>query len=140
MNYDLPPPPPSAAISNIADLSYRNYDGPLVSRVARWWIISKSGIQGTLKKPGFWVAVAFCLIPYLAHGFAFYLQEQLASMGGPGAMLMGAGGVTAMGCTIGQGVSGLSTLAVGSFLALAAMIVGCGATLKYQYWKMMKEG
>ena len=56
-----------------------------------------------------------------------------------GAMLMGAGGVTAMGCTIGQGVSGLSTLAVGSFLALAAMIVGCGATLKYQYWKMMQE-
>ena len=56
-----------------------------------------------------------------------------------GAVLMGAGGVTAMGCTIGQGVSGLSTLAVGSFFALAAMIVGCGATLKYQYWKMMQE-
>ena len=56
-----------------------------------------------------------------------------------GAMLMGAGGVTAMGCTIGQGVTGLSTLAVGSFFALAAMIVGCGATLKYQYWKMMQE-
>ena len=57
-----------------------------------------------------------------------------------GAVLMGAGGVTAMGCTIGQGVSGLSTLAVGSFFALAAMIIGCGATLKYQYWKMMQEG
>ena len=56
-----------------------------------------------------------------------------------GAMLMGAGGVTAMGCTIGQGVSGLSTLAVGSFFALAAMIVGCFATVKYQYWKMMQE-
>lgn len=56
-----------------------------------------------------------------------------------GAILMGAGGVTAMGCTIGQGVTGLSTLAVGSFLALAAMIVGCAATLKYQYWKMMRE-
>ncbi len=56
-----------------------------------------------------------------------------------GAVLMGAGGVTAMGCTIGQGVSGLSTLAVGAFFALAAMIVGCFATLKYQYWKMMQE-
>ena len=56
-----------------------------------------------------------------------------------GAVLMGVGGVTAMGCTIGQGVSGLSTLAVGAFLALAAMIVGCGATLKYEYWKMMQE-
>ena len=56
-----------------------------------------------------------------------------------GAVLMGAGGVTAMGCTIGQGVTGLSTLAVGSFLALAAMIVGCATTLKYQYWKMLQE-
>jgi uncharacterized protein len=53
--------------------------------------------------------------------------------------LIGAGGVMAMGCTIGQGVTGLSTLAVGSFLALSAMIVGCAVTLKYQYWKMMRE-
>jgi len=57
-----------------------------------------------------------------------------------GATLMGFGGVTAMGCTIGQGVTGVSTLAVGSFLALAAMIASCWATLKYQYWKMMQEG
>ncbi len=56
-----------------------------------------------------------------------------------GAMLMGFGGVTAMGCTIGQGVTGLSTLAIGSFLALSAMIIGCYATLKYEYWKMMQE-
>lgn len=56
-----------------------------------------------------------------------------------GAVLMGAGGVTAMGCTIGQGVTGLSTLAAGSFVALAAMIVGCAATIKYQYWKLMRE-
>lgn len=56
-----------------------------------------------------------------------------------GAVLMGAGGVTAMGCTIGQGLSGVSTLALGSFLALAAMIAGCAATLKYQYWQMMRE-
>ena len=56
-----------------------------------------------------------------------------------GAVLMGFGGVTALGCTIGQGVTGLSTLAVGSFLALAAMIIGCWATLKYEYWKMMQE-
>ena len=56
-----------------------------------------------------------------------------------GAVLMGAGGVTAMGCTIGQGITGVSTLAFGSFIALAAMIVGCYATLKYQYWKLMQE-
>ena len=56
-----------------------------------------------------------------------------------GAVLMGAGGVTAMGCTIGQGVTGVSTLALGSFIALASMMIGCYATLKYQYWKLMQE-
>ncbi len=89
MNYDLPPPPPSASVSNIADLTYRNYEGPLVSRAVRWWIVAKSGVQGALKKPGFWVAVAFCLLPYLIHGFVFYLQQQMADMGGPAAMLLG---------------------------------------------------
>ncbi|MBL0123340.1 MAG: YeeE/YedE family protein [Betaproteobacteria bacterium] len=57
-----------------------------------------------------------------------------------GATLMGFGGVTAMGCTIGQGMTGLSTLAVGSFLALAAIVFGCWATLKYEYWRLMQEG
>jgi hypothetical protein len=52
-----------------------------------------------------------------------------------GGILMGFGGVTALGCTIGQGLSGLSTLAVGSMLALAAIIVGCIAALKYQIWR-----
>ena len=33
-----------------------------------------------------------------------------------GAVLMGFGGVTALGCTIGQGLSGVSTLAIGSFI------------------------
>ncbi len=41
-----------------------------------------------------------------------------------GAALMGIGGVMALGCTIGQGVTGVSTLAVGSFLTLAAIITG----------------
>ncbi len=55
-----------------------------------------------------------------------------------GGTLMGFGGVTALGCTIGQGVSGFSTLAAGSMLAFVAMIAGCAATLKYQYWKLMR--
>ena len=33
-----------------------------------------------------------------------------------GGVLMGFGGVTALGCTIGQGITGVSTLAAGSFL------------------------
>jgi len=56
-----------------------------------------------------------------------------------GAMLMGFGGVLAMGCTIGQAVTGVSTLAIGSFITFAAIVAGCAATMKYQYWKMMRE-
>jgi len=51
-----------------------------------------------------------------------------------GAMLMGVGGVTALGCTIGQGLSGLSTLSLTSFVALAAIIGGAVAALRYQLW------
>ena len=50
-----------------------------------------------------------------------------------GAMLMGFGGVTALGCTIGQGISGLSTLATGSMLTTAAIILGAVGTMKLQY-------
>lgn len=50
-----------------------------------------------------------------------------------GALLMGFGGVTALGCTIGQGISGLSTLALGSMLTTAAIVIGAVATMKLQY-------
>jgi hypothetical protein len=53
-----------------------------------------------------------------------------------GAALMGFGGVTALGCTIGQGLSGVSTLAVGSFLALAAIVAGAVLGVRYQAWRV----
>jgi hypothetical protein len=49
---------------------------------------------------------------------------------------MGAGGVTAIGCTVGQGMSGVSTLALGSFIALAAIIAGGVAGVRYQVWRV----
>ena len=52
-----------------------------------------------------------------------------------GAVLMGVGGVTAMGCTIGQGLSGVSTLALGSFIALAGIIGGALIGLRWQTWR-----
>ncbi len=53
-----------------------------------------------------------------------------------GAALMGVGGVTAYGCTIGQGLSGISTLSLGSLLAVAAIVAGGIAGLRYQIWRM----
>jgi uncharacterized membrane protein YedE/YeeE len=52
-----------------------------------------------------------------------------------GGVLMGFGGVTALGCTIGQGLTGMSTLALGSIIATLSIVAGCVAALKYQYWR-----
>jgi hypothetical protein len=57
-----------------------------------------------------------------------------------GAALMGFGGVTALGCTIGQGITGFSTLALGSIVTFLAIVLAAAATLKFQYWRLMHEG
>jgi hypothetical protein len=41
-----------------------------------------------------------------------------------------------MGCTVGQGLSGVSTLALGSVLVSAAIVAGSAATMKWLYWRM----
>lgn len=56
-----------------------------------------------------------------------------------GGLLMGFGGITALGCTIGQGISGFSTLAVGSIMTFVAIVAGSAATMKWQYWRMTRE-
>jgi uncharacterized membrane protein YedE/YeeE len=53
-----------------------------------------------------------------------------------GGILMGFGGITALGCTVGQAITGVSTLALGSFLTFAAIVAGSALTMKYQYWRM----
>ncbi|MBH44423.1 MAG: hypothetical protein CMD88_03105 [Gammaproteobacteria bacterium] len=56
-----------------------------------------------------------------------------------GAVLIGIGGVLSLGCTIGQGVAGVSTLAIGSFIALASIILGAALTMKIEYYKTVYE-
>jgi uncharacterized protein len=53
-----------------------------------------------------------------------------------GAVLMGVGGVTALGCSIGQGLSGLSTLSATSFFAVAGIVAGALAAFRYQMWRI----
>jgi uncharacterized protein len=57
-----------------------------------------------------------------------------------GGILMGVGGILALGCTIGQGITGVSTLSMGSGLALISIIFGSALTMKMQYYKLMHEG
>jgi hypothetical protein len=53
-----------------------------------------------------------------------------------GGLLMGFGGITALGCTIGQGITGISTLALGSILTFVSIVAGSAATMKVQYWRI----
>ena len=55
-------------------------------------------------------------------------RHMLRSAGG--AALMGIGGVMAFGCSIGQGLTGVSTLALGSFIAVAGILIGAAAGLR----------
>ncbi|MGD8558245.1 MAG: YeeE/YedE family protein [Gammaproteobacteria bacterium] len=56
-----------------------------------------------------------------------------------GGVLLGIGGVLALGCTIGQGVTGFSTMAIGSMMAFASIVFGSALTMKIQYYKMVYE-
>ncbi|MEY4751492.1 MAG: hypothetical protein RIQ60_3706 [Pseudomonadota bacterium] len=56
-----------------------------------------------------------------------------------GAVLMGVGGVTALGCTVGQGISGVSTLGLTSLVALAGIVLGALAGLRLLGWLLDRE-
>jgi uncharacterized protein len=55
-------------------------------------------------------------------------RHMLRSAGG--AALMGAGGAMAYGCSVGQGLTGLSTLALASFVAVGGIVLGTAAGLR----------
>ena len=48
-----------------------------------------------------------------------------------GGALMGVGGVLAIGCTVGQGLTGISTLAIASVLAISSIMISGFITAKY---------
>ncbi|MBV8393347.1 MAG: YeeE/YedE family protein [Alphaproteobacteria bacterium] len=50
-----------------------------------------------------------------------------------GGALMGVGGVLALGCTIGNGLTGFASLAPTSFIAVPAMVLAAGATMKWRW-------
>jgi hypothetical protein len=56
-----------------------------------------------------------------------------------GAALMGIGGVVALGCTVGQAISGASTLALGSYITFVFIVVGGIAGMKFFEFLLMRE-
>jgi uncharacterized protein len=53
-----------------------------------------------------------------------------------GGVLMGFGGVTAVGCSIGQGITGLSLQSAGACLAVAGIVAGTWLALRFQSWRL----
>jgi uncharacterized membrane protein YedE/YeeE len=56
-----------------------------------------------------------------------------------GAVCMGVGGVTALGCTVGQGMSGLSTLSLTSIIAVTGIVLGAIGGFRFQIWLLDRE-
>lgn len=93
-----------------------------------------------------WYLVTFGLVMFLGVGAGsvllslltgrFRLQWFASPLEGvrffTGGMLVGIGGILGMGCTLGQGLAGTSTLAMGSFLNVASLIAGAVIGIKLQ--------
>ncbi len=56
-----------------------------------------------------------------------------------GGLLMGVGGVLSLGCTFGQAITGASTLALGSFVTFAFIVLGAALTMKVEYYRLVYE-
>lgn len=91
------------------------------------------GIVTTLGVVAGSAAVAWASGTFRWEGFAGTDDTACHLVGGA---LMGVGGVTALGCTVGQGLSGLSTLALGSFITLVGLLGGAVGGVRFQAWRL----
>jgi ABC-2 type transport system permease protein len=76
-----PGAPPPAVASPIADLTYRNYEGPIRARTIRWWTVAQATIRPTLSKPGFWLTFALSVVPGIICAIVIYIQNSMAQSG-----------------------------------------------------------
>jgi ABC-2 type transport system permease protein len=89
----------------IADRTYRNYDGPMRTLRAGWWVIAQSVIRTNIKKIGFWMPVLMIVLIHLFFGLFFFLNHNvtramgdMAGGGGEGFGRRGGGTFTYAAC------------------------------------------
>ena len=109
------------------------------------WAYAMSGADALLITFGL-VAVAGMLVgsfvyAVISGGFRFewFATKRDFAMHVLGAVLMGIGGVLGLGCTVGQGITGVSTLALGSIVTMLAIVLSSALTMKVQYYQMLYE-
>ena len=111
----------------------------MTAPVAMWWDALMYFSDGTKR-----ITLGMILVPGLLLGtwlsarsegsfrWEGFTQTSDLALHLLGGALMGVGGVMAMGCTFGQGLSGLSTLSWGSMLAVCGIVLGAWLTLQWQ--------
>lgn len=75
----IPPLPALKPDAPIADLTYRNYDGPLHSRAVRWWTIAAAMFRLHTKPLGFKIVASIAVLPYLFIIALLWVQGQINS-------------------------------------------------------------
>src|SRR4051794_23167198 len=81
----IPDRTPVTVASPIADLSYRSYEGPLLTHAVRWWVITKRGLQLIWSKPWIYILFGFSLIRFLFIGaILYFFSAQIMNMSLPG--------------------------------------------------------
>ena len=70
------------ATGPIADLSYRNYDGPMFDVTNRWWVIAKMVLRQSLKKKGFWAWTLLSTMGYVFLSVVYYFMDTMQQSGG----------------------------------------------------------
>ncbi|MFP4648055.1 MAG: YeeE/YedE family protein [Halorhodospira sp.] len=118
-----------------------NFVGPLVQSTT----YAASGLTASQITPGVMLVAGVLLGSFLwalvtrTFRFEWFADRSDFLRHLAGGVLMGIGGPLAMGCTFGQGITGVSTLALGAPLALISMILGSALTMKVQYYKLLYE-
>lgn len=67
----------------VHDLTYRNYDGPMLGTDRRWWPIAKAQMSKVLKNRWLWVCMMMGGWYYFVMMVIIFIMEQVASAGGP---------------------------------------------------------
>jgi ABC-2 type transport system permease protein len=72
-----------ANVSPIADLTYRNYDGPLDAPMYRWWVIAKASIRRAVKNKWFWICMVGAGSYYAVMMVVMFVIQQMLLNAGP---------------------------------------------------------
>jgi uncharacterized protein len=94
---------------------------------------------------GLFGAFGVCFGSFVYHGLTRQLRlNRFISIQGAlraalGGILLGTGGVLAVGCSIGQGITGMSTLALGSLVATVSMGFSAAFAVRVEYHQILQS-